>query len=102
MNNNYSKYNIYYYNNIEEKFITLKEKYKDVLDINFIDINLVDSLKLKYINDMLKLYNDKLPVYELETNFFTEIAAIGDNAYRILEIDVRYEIDKITDKLNKQ
>ena len=98
----YTKYNIYYYTTIEEKFIILKEKYKDIADINLIDINLVDNVKLKNINDMLRLYNDSLPMYELETDIFIETAAMGENSYRILELDLIYESNKLTNKLNEQ
>ena len=43
-----------------------------------------------------------MPIYEIETEHFMEIAAIGDNVYRILELDLKYESDRKTDKTEYQ
>ena len=97
----HTKYNIYYYNDIDEKFIVLKENYKNIAEINIINITSVDNIKLKEINDIAKMYNS-MPIYEIETEHFMEIAAIGDNVYRILELDLKYESDRKTDKTEYQ
>ena len=94
-----TKYNVYYYNTIDEKFNNLKDKYSYMANINLIDINSLNSSKLRQINDILKTYDSNLPIYEMETDYFNEIAAIGDNAYRLLEIDLEYEASKNEDRL---
>ena len=94
-----TKYNIYYYNTIHDKFNNLKDKYSYMANINLIDINSLNSSKLRQINDILKTYDSTMPIYEMETEYFNEIAAIGDNAYRLLEIDLEYEASKNEDRL---
>jgi hypothetical protein len=41
-----------------------------------------------------------MPIYEMETDYFNEIAAIGDNTYRLLEIDLEYEASKNKDRMS--
>lgn len=92
------KYNIYYYNVIDNSFFDLKEKYSHI-DINLIDIKSIDSVKLNCINDIMKMYNSEMPIYEMENDYFTEFAAIGTNVYRLLELDLMYEDTKTRDRL---
>ena len=92
------KYNIYYYNIIDNSFLDLKERYSHI-DINLIDIKSIDSVKLNCINDIMKMYNSDMPIYDIETDHFIEFAAIGDNVYRLLELDLMYEDTKARDRL---
>ena len=95
-----TKYNVYYYNTIDEKFNKLKETYSYIANINLININSLNNTKLRQINDILKTYDSTMPIYEMETDYFNEIAAIGDNAYRLLEIDLEYEASKNKDRMS--
>ena len=95
-----TKYNVYYYNTIDEKFNKLKEAYSYIANINLININSLNNTKLRQINDILKTYDSTMPIYEMETYYFNEIAAIGDNAYRLLEIDLEYEASKNKDRMS--
>lgn len=95
-----TKYNVYYYNTIDEKFNKLKEEYSYIANINLININSLNNVKLRQINDILKTYDSTMPIYEMETDYFNEIAAIGDNAYRLLEIDLEYEVNKNKDRMS--
>ena len=95
-----TKYNVYYYNTIDEKFNKLKEEYSYIANINLININSLSNTKLRQINDILKTYDSTMPIYEMETDYFNEIVALGDNAYRLFEIDLEYEASKNKDRMS--
>ena len=65
-----TKYNVYYYNTIDEKFNKLKEAYSYIANINLININSLSNTKLRQINDILKTYDSTMPIYEMETDYF--------------------------------